>query len=214
MLGVKQLEIIKTIQENWVMAGTRPELCSVPNIHHNTSNTVSVDNWDEVFEYIWENRQIFTGISLLADDSTIYNQSPFTEVLMPEEIIERYGDGGLLASGLIVDGLERFDNLWNACNYLNYPDTKLVGTASQLVLQRDWIRRAKQFSRRYFKNNIDEMINCLKYVHLYHKWGNVNRVLKNKQINILEDADLKPTYIEIDQTSGQACASGICDITH
>ena len=37
-------------------------------ISHNVSNTVNVrhDEWNDVADYIWQNRNAFTGVSLLA----------------------------------------------------------------------------------------------------------------------------------------------------
>jgi ribonucleoside-triphosphate reductase len=61
------LEMVKSTQENWVIPGTqRPE--STPGLRHNVSNTVHVkpDEWDTVGEYIWKNREMFTGIALMS----------------------------------------------------------------------------------------------------------------------------------------------------
>lgn len=66
LMGVKQLEYVKLAQQTWVEYGTNEELCTDPKLRHNVSNTISVDDWDEVEEYIFENRQWFAGISLLS----------------------------------------------------------------------------------------------------------------------------------------------------
>ena len=42
--GVKHLELIKLVQTNWVNEGTNHDLCIYPNVNHNTSNTVIVDD--------------------------------------------------------------------------------------------------------------------------------------------------------------------------
>lgn len=118
--GVEFLEKVKLTQQNWVEAGTNEELCSVPALRHNVSNTITVkeDEWDSVRDYIFKNRQWFSGISLLSASGDLdYAQAPFTTVLNAEELVEEYGDGAVLASGLIVDGLAAFnDNLWAACD--------------------------------------------------------------------------------------------------
>lgn len=111
---------VKSSQVNWVLEGENPELCVSPGIHHNISNTVTVrpDEWDKVARYIYDNRAFFTGISLLSSSGDLdYQQAPFATVLTPEEIVREYGDGSILASGLVVDGLHAFDgNLWTACD--------------------------------------------------------------------------------------------------
>lgn len=60
------LEMVKNTQINYVLPGTvRPE--SSPGLNHNVSNTCIVreDEWDQVAEYLWENKEYFTGVSFL-----------------------------------------------------------------------------------------------------------------------------------------------------
>jgi ribonucleoside-diphosphate reductase alpha chain len=61
------LDMVKSTQENWVLAGTADSQYS-PGLSHNVSNTVTVrpEEWDKVADYLWENREFFTGVSLLA----------------------------------------------------------------------------------------------------------------------------------------------------
>jgi len=114
------LERVKLTQQNWIEAGTVKERCRIPELRHNVSNTVTVldDEWDEVENYIFENRGWFAGISLLpASGDKDYPQAPFTTVHTPREIVREYGDASVFASGVIVDGLKAFNNnLWDACN--------------------------------------------------------------------------------------------------
>jgi ribonucleoside-diphosphate reductase alpha chain len=61
------LEMVQSTQQNWVLPGTaRPE--QSPGLNHNVSNTATVqtDEWDKVADYLWENREFFTGVSMLA----------------------------------------------------------------------------------------------------------------------------------------------------
>jgi ribonucleoside-diphosphate reductase alpha chain len=117
--AIQFLEKVKFAYQNWVIPGTNRELGLNKYTTHNISVTVSVkDNeWDEVRDYIYNNRDYFSGISLLSTSGDLdYNQAPFVEVLMPNELVEKYGNGVPLASGLIVDGLHAFDGLWVACD--------------------------------------------------------------------------------------------------
>jgi ribonucleoside-triphosphate reductase len=71
------LERVKKIKQNWVVPGHRKG-----SNQHNVSVTVSVrdDEWDSVAEWMWENREIYNGISLLPYDGGSYIQAPFEEI--------------------------------------------------------------------------------------------------------------------------------------
>lgn len=111
---------VRVTQQNWVEYGTRHSACVKPWLRHNVSNTITVkeDEWDVVFDYIYENRKWFAGVSLLpSTGDRDYPQAPFTEVLNAQEITKEYGDGAVMASGLVVAALAAFDNnLWKACD--------------------------------------------------------------------------------------------------
>jgi ribonucleoside-triphosphate reductase len=117
--AVTLLEHVLLTQNNWVHYGKNPELCSQPWLTHNVSNTISIcsDEWNEVANFIYENRQHFAGIALLSQSGDLdYPQAPMCTVYNSREIVQQFGEGSLFASGLIVDGLRAFDdNLWSAC---------------------------------------------------------------------------------------------------
>lgn len=75
-------------QKNWVHYGNaRPEACQ--DLKHNVSITVSVgeNEWDEVKDYLWENRMYFTGVAMLAASGDYdYEQAPFVRVFSPDEV--------------------------------------------------------------------------------------------------------------------------------
>jgi ribonucleoside-diphosphate reductase alpha chain len=213
LLGVKQLEAVKLVQQSWVEYGTNVDLCIEPYLRHNVSNTVSVDDWEEVAEYIWENQQWFAGISLMANvGDKVFNQAPFTKVLVPTEIIAQYGDSAIVVSGLIVDGLHLFENnLWKACDYIQNRTMSIEGTRTQVLLKKDWLLRAKKFAKKYF-DSTDELVFCMKDVHLFHKWLKTEKLLRNIDIeDILQN--IKPEYVDMDTMGAVACAGGACEIT-
>lgn len=213
LLGVKQLEYVKLVQENWIEYGTDVSLCVNKTVRHNVSNTITVDNWDEVEQFIYDNKHIFAGISLLPyKGDKIYSQAPFTAVITAEQILEKYGSASMFASGLIVDALHVFDNnLWAACDHIQNRSLPIDGTRTQVLLKKDWLRRAKQFSKRYFGGNIEELTFCLKDVHLYHKWLGANRAIKSLDLSKINH---KPQYTAIDTMGAAACAGGACEIVN
>ena len=214
MKGIKHLELIKLVQENWVNAGTNVEACLKPWLRHSVSCTVIIDNQDEITKYIYDNQDSFKAVSFLSDyGDKDFNQAPFTSVLTMDEIVKEYGDGALLASGLIVDGLHVFDqNLWEACDLVLDTDKKIkiTGTRQEVWLKGDWIKRAKKFAKNYFKGDLRKLVYCLKDVHLFHKWKTINRQMKD--VDFQEILSM-PTYKEVSEYSSMACSGqGSCEI--
>lgn len=121
MTALEFLEKVLSTKINWVDAGTNIELCSLPTLRNNVSNTVKVrDNeWDDVWNFIYENRNNFMGISFISDTGDKdYPQAPFCEVFDSSEIVEKYGECSLFTSGLIESGIREFKDLWLACSTL------------------------------------------------------------------------------------------------
>jgi ribonucleoside-diphosphate reductase alpha chain len=212
MKGIKHLELIKLVQQHWVNAGTNHELCAYKGVNHNTSCTVIIDDKDAIVDYIWEERDFFTAVSFMSDyGDKDFNQAPFTSVLNLEDIIEQYGKGSILASGLIIDGLHYFNqNLWLACDTLLDRSITLTGTREQVLLKEYWLSRAKKFAKNYFKGDLKKMVYCLKDVHLFYKWETITRQFK--EVNFGEILD-KPQYKDISDFAAQACSGGSCEIT-
>jgi ribonucleoside-triphosphate reductase len=209
LYGIKQLEYVKLTQQNWVEHGTNYDLCIDKDTRHNVSNTIVVDDWNEVENFIYENKQWFAGISLLGmTGDKDYAQAPFTEVIDTDEIVKKYGKASLFASGLIVDGLHAFRHLWIACNTILF-NSVIDENESDYLLKKDWIRRAKQFADRYFNSDLVKMTNCLKDISLYHKWLEINREFKEIDFNSM---NIKPSYTDIDKLGAIACSGDQCTI--
>jgi ribonucleoside-diphosphate reductase alpha chain len=211
MTGVKHLELIKLVKENWVDAGKVKELCYNPSTSHNVSNTVIIDDMEQITDYVYDNMNSFAAVSFItAYGDKDYNQAPFTSVLDTKELIEKYGDGVIFMSGLIVDGLHYFNgNLWEATDYVLNKDRKIVGTREQVLLRKDWIRRVHKFAKNYFKKDLQKTIYCMKDVHLWHKWNLINR---NFKVPDFTEILKKPVYSDIDKYSAVACSGGACEV--
>jgi ribonucleoside-diphosphate reductase alpha chain len=221
------LEYVKLTQENWIESGKRKEICAAPWLSHNVSNTINVHDheWSAVESFIYDNRKSFAGISLLGSTGDLdYPQAPFTRVLTVDEIVIKYGKGCIFASGLIVDALHAFhNNLWRACDAAlgvfevqepKVPEKlndeimqKLQSEWVHCNLQKDWVRRAKQFAERHLQNNVKELTYLLKDINNNKLWEDLSRVYK--------DVDYTAMYEEEDNTKlmeNVACAGGACQL--
>lgn len=222
--AVELLDYVKLTKANWIDGGRRDEACVKPWLSHNVSNTITVkdDEWDAVTDFIYENRAYFAGVSLLPDGGDLdYPQAPFAEVWTAAEIVEYYGVGAIMSSGLIVDGLHAFDdNLWVACDAalgrgdsLDFPGIgempKRVREAVEKVLEdrSDWVRRAGKFARNYFGGDVLKMTRCLKRVHNCKLWEDLQREYRHVDYRkLVETRD----NTELEQTI--ACGGGACEI--
>ena len=116
------LKRIYSTKMNWIENGTNwdhPSTKKNPKIRMNVSCTVSVkdDEWEKVADWIWDHRKGFCGLSFLPESGDLdYPQAPYTSYLNEKELAETYGQGAILSSGLIVDGLQVFGDIWTACN--------------------------------------------------------------------------------------------------
>lgn len=211
MQGVKHLKLIELAQNHWVRNGKREERCFNPATEHNISNTVLIDDKEAIVDYIFENQTNFTAVSFLSlFGDKDYNQAPFTSVLTTEEIIDKYGDGAIFMAGLIVDGLHYFDNdLWTATTHVLNKDMEFTGDRTQVLLKKDFVRRAKKMAKNYFKNDLNELVYCMKDVHLWHKWNKINKGFK-----LIDFTEIltKPDYVDVDTLGAIACAGGQCEI--
>ena len=208
LLGVKQLEYVKIAQENWVEYGTHEDSTFGIKMRHNISNTIQVaDNqWEEVGDYIWENRNVFSGVSLLhAAGDLDYTQAPFQAVKQPIELAEIYGSGAILASGLITEVPAGFKSLWDACDAVKYNRDFKTKVADSLMdkiklnKQADWVRRVKKFAKNNLKNDLEKTLYCLKDVHLLHKWNKLKNESKDidwSEVDFSKDAYQMASQIE------------------
>lgn len=228
--AVDLLKQVRSTFMNWVTPGKVTERCVQPWLSHNVSNTINVreNEWDEVAEFIYENRDSFAGVSLLPQSGDLdYPQAPFCNVLTSKEILAEYGEGALFASGLIVDGLHAFaDNLWEACDtalgrgkenpeaiikaLVNRKDLSSVESDKlQLAIKQiDWIRRVHQFAERYCDNDVIKCCRLMKHVNNWKVWLDLNRNYKNVDWTVLFEE--KDTTANV--TAEPACAGGSCEL--
>jgi ribonucleoside-triphosphate reductase len=86
--AIEHLEIIKSTQENWVNPGKTAY--NRKPINHSVSCTVIVgdDEWDEVAEYLFDNRDYFSSVSLVPQTTDkLYKQAPMEAITTRDEMI-------------------------------------------------------------------------------------------------------------------------------
>jgi len=208
--AIDLLKTVKSTQQNWVLPGTNPELCTAPWLTHNVSNTINVkpEEWSDVEDFIYDNKEFFCGISLLPiTGDKDYPQAPFTTVYLPSEMVSHYGDGAMFASGLIEVALTLFDdNLWEACDYL----IMAIGTNAQSIkgkAKAEWVFRCLKFAAKYFNADLKKFTYCMKDIYNFKLWTELKREYK--------DVDYTEVLEEYDDTTLEqalACSSGSCDI--
>lgn len=205
MTGVKHLEKVRIAQQAWVNGGKDADLCVNKTVTHNVSNTIVVkdEEWSEVASYLYQHRAFFAGVAFIsASGDKIYNQAPNTKVIFADEIVQTYGAGSIFASGLVVDALKVFPNLWNACYKGINPDAEIMESDYDAANQKDWIRRFVKFADSYFDGKLQLAEYCLKDVYLFHKWQKIQHNLK--MIN-WDDKLAKQDDIDVNTLGAAAC---------
>tara|TARA_Y100001937_G_C7022438_1_gene286115 strand:- start:315 stop:821 length:507 start_codon:yes stop_codon:yes gene_type:complete len=84
--AIDLLRRVKKVSSEWIKPGH-----SRGQNTHNISATVSVkeDEWDQVSEWMWENKSIYNGLSILPYSEHTYKQAPF-EDCTKEKYLELY----------------------------------------------------------------------------------------------------------------------------
>jgi len=74
--ALELLNRVKKVSDEWVRFGHRKGQNT-----HNVSATVSIKDgeWDEVGEWMWENRKVYNGLSVLPHNGGTYVQAPFED---------------------------------------------------------------------------------------------------------------------------------------
>jgi ribonucleoside-diphosphate reductase alpha chain len=218
------LNFVKLTKNNWVDSGRVPEICTRPWVSHNVSNTINFlpEEFDTVKDFIFDNRDVFTGVSLLPQSGDLdYIQAPYTIIKTMDEIVKTYGSGSLLASGVIVNACRVFDeNLWAACDCVlgigeKLEELNIAGMSHEVAMayikqqqeKKLWVKRAKKFAKNYFDGNVRKMTYCLKDVNNFKTWIDLEREYVDVPWELLyEDAD----NTKVEQSA--ACAGGQCEV--
>lgn len=229
--AIEMLEVVKILQEHWVNAGRNEECCVLPNSSHTVSNTINVkdDEWGDVEEFIYENQNYFAGISLLSHSGDKdFQQAPFVAVFLPSQIAQEYGQGSILASGLIERGLVAFNNnFWIACDaamglgfdytdnlerlteYKQRINSEVTDKHEMDLIEKQlhFVDSVKKFADRYMEGDIKKTTYLFKDVYNWKLWSDLKR--EYKDVDYLEMVELTDST---NFTEEVACAGGACQL--
>lgn len=204
--AIDLLKYVKSTQDNWVVPGTNKELCTQDWLVHNVSNTINVkpEEWNDVVDYIYDNKESFCGISLLPiTGDKDYPQAPFTTIYTPNEMVHHYKDGIMFVSGLIEVALKLWeDNLWKACDCALGIGEKVKGTA-----KKDWVSRCEKFANKYFEGSLRKLTYAMKDVYNYKLWTELN--LEYKDVDFSQLIEIED---ETKVSQDLACSGGTCEL--
>ncbi len=203
--AVEMLSVVKETQKNWVNSGKNKSLCTQEFLSHNVSNTVTVkpDEWDDVTQFIYDNRKYFAGISLIPQSGDKdYPQAPFTTVYTSREIVKEYGDAALWCSGLIELGLNAFNNnLWAACDYVTL--NQFVKDDDEIKLK--FVTKMKNFAGKYFNGDIRRLTYCMKDVYNWKIYCDLFDSFQKVDYTQLSETEDNTAGIEEVSCAGGAC---------
>ena len=218
LAGLKLLEYVKLVQQSWVIPGMTDRRSPIKN---NVSNTVDVpnDQWDVVRDWVWENQDYIAGVTFLSSYGDMdLPQAPMCRVATPEEILREYGVGSMFASGLVVEAIEVFGDLWKACESAQGRGEQLFVSDHALVdyLQKNDLDEATitEEERKHILATLNAKLND-KVENLAAKRDIVRRIIKfaanycrgdvYKAVNLLKSVNnlhlfelLKKTYKPVD----------------
>ena len=169
-----------------------------------------VDDWAAVEQYVFKNRHSFSGISFLSmSGDKDYNQAPNTAVINAKQMVKEYDEAAIFASGLVVDALKVYNNLWDACSTAQGFGIDISLECAENAARADWNRRFENFANNYLKGDVKRAEHCLKDAYLLHKWNKIQANLKPIE---WKSGLTQKVYTDVDTIAAVACAGGACEI--
>ena len=216
--ALEMLELVKLTQQNWIASGRVAERCLHPAVSNNVSNTVVVkdEEWDDVIEYLYKNREYMNGVSFISDKGDKdFAQPPFTAVLMSHEIVSQYGNYAVWCSGLIETALETFEgDLWKACDFCLIDEqreeaekipAKDKKKAKDAVKKLEFYDKMLKFANKFVKGDLRTLTYCMKDVHNWKLYCEIEENFKPVDYTLMvENEDNTKLEHEI------ACSGGAC----
>ena len=193
------LDNVVSTQQKWVVPGTRPDKCQLKGVTHNVSNTINVEpeEWDDVEQFIYDNRNHLCGVSLLsATGDKDYAQAPFAAVYLPSQMMSHYGNDPVLHGWELLTKINDDGELWSLCHSVLYEFNK----------NKEFDIDVQKFANRY-NMSIKDVTYMLKDLWTYDKWCKIKESAVSVDYTSLVETE--------DNTTPQqelACAGGACEV--
>jgi len=201
------LEAVKLVKTYWVDAGKNTDLCMHPGLSHNVSNTISVkpSEWKLVEKYIFDNRNCFSGVSMLSATGDMdYVQAAFLEVDTPKELVAKYGTGVMFATQLVDMARYAYSDE-KVPVYAATADVYNEANKSEAAIK---FRQAfVEICTKHFMCDIDALTRCMKQVEACMEWDTIAaNYTPVEYSDLLEKIDTT----KVEETV--ACAGGACEL--
>jgi ribonucleoside-diphosphate reductase alpha chain len=207
MDAIQLLEAVKLVKTYWVDAGKNTDLCMHPGLSHNVSNTISVkpSEWKLVEKYIFDNRNCFSGVSMLSATGDMdYVQAAFLEVDTPKELVAKYGTGVMFATQLVDMARHAYSDE-KVPVYAATADVYNEANKSEAAIK---FRQAfVEICTKHFMCDIDALTRCMKQVEACMEWDTIAaNYTPVEYSDLLEKIDTT----KVEETV--ACAGGACEL--
>ena len=224
--AIEFLEKVKLVQNSWVSRGTARPM-SVEGASHNVSNTVVVgpDEWDLVADFIWNNRDSFSGVSLLAKSGDfVYEQAPMQKIWFERELIEKFGKANVGAAKHVRRFLDsEFGHVRHIMAYLKRvldgEDTRDIFSVDRAFKGPNWTgeqllakHRSDKLWEAYSRvrqlihlEDPDDIITLLASVTHEEEWNRLTRDMVPVDYSLMVEADDNTKAAE-----NLACYGGAC----
>lgn len=220
--SIEMLERVKLVKQHWVDAGKDPSLCRQPWLSHNVSNTINVadDEWEDVTNYIYTNREHFAGVALLGRRGDIdVPQTPFTKVFTRNHLHDIYGVTAIREGLQLIDAAPFDGDLWKAVDTAEgcragFGEMDLATKLHKANGHGDHIRAMYRWVTDFLEyalelhGDVIEAGRCLKHIH--------NMVLWERIVSTSKRVDYTEMVEDQDNTdhrgSAVACAGGACEV--
>lgn len=183
---IDTLERVKSFHRNWIKPGHRQG-----DNTHNVSCTISIkdEEWQTVGQWMWLNRDHYTGISVLPYDGGTYIQPPF------EDLVDGYVFK--LSNGEVIRNKASDDMLTVKFNGDEKTETK---TVSELA------NNFSDYKLRSLKGSFED-INSIKYMTKKEQYEELVQKLKSVDVSFVPEEE------DGTDLSGElACAGGACEV--
>lgn len=204
--AVEFLSHVRTLQEHWVLPGTKHARCVQPWLTHNVSNTVRVEDgeWDDVAASLFAHQKLHAGVSFIsAFGDRDYEQAPYTAVYTATEREAMYGKlaTSAVTTRLVQQARKHFRSLWDACDYAlgKWPEQK-----EPTISQRCWVENFNAYAGEF--RSREQATYCLKDAWNAAEYERITEVFRP-----VDYSRMREVVSGVQMVGEVACVGGQCE---